>query len=335
MANADVIAVALLVTSCAAPPVHEGRSSECGTCHTQQRDEWSASRHALSGQSPVFTALLPKVEASWGRNARAQCEACHQPGHAGEAFIGCASCHLAVGNRGDLNGAIVVDVSAPVATPKAPSPKSPHTLTRRRFFDAPNLCGTCHEVKGPGHLDEPTLTEFFESPAEAGQTCAGCHFDEGHRFVGLSPAWGAGKRERDEATARSERLLSRALKLEVDGREVKLTNVGAAHGVPTGMTAVRDVWVEVTFVLNGERVQQRALELGAKLEAGDGTEVALFTEAARSTSRSLKFGEARMWTAPAGATGLDAVVKARAVREATLRALGISDDEVPTLQSRR
>lgn len=325
--------VALLVSSCAVSSVHEGRTSECGTCHTKQKDEWSSSRHALSGQSPVFVALLPKVEASWGRNARAQCEACHQPGHVDEKFIGCASCHLAVGNRGDSNGQLVVDVNAPVATRNAPK-NAPHTLTNRRFFAAPNLCGTCHEVKGPGHLDEPTLTEFFASPTEAGQTCTNCHFDEGHRFVGLSPAWGLSKSERDEATKRSEQLLSRALKLVVTEREVTITNVGAAHGVPTGMTAVRDVWVEVTFMLNGERVVQRVLELGAKLEGANG-DVALFTDATKITSRSLKFNESRSWTAPVGASEVKAVINARAIREETLRALGLDGNDVPTLQSLR
>lgn len=274
--------------------------------------------------------MLPKVEASWGRNARAQCESCHQPGHAGEAFIGCASCHLAVGNRGDFNGQMVVDVNAPVATRKKVV-SAPHTLANRRFFDAPNLCGTCHEVKGPGHLDEPTLSEFFESPTDAGQTCTSCHFEDGHRFVGLSPAWGASTSEQREATERSERLLARALRLEVNGREVKVTNVGAAHGVPTGMTAVRDVWVEVTFVLNGEVVVQRVLELGAKLEGPNG-EVALFTDATKIVSRSLKFGESRAWAAPVGATGVKAVLKARAIREATLRALGLDGNDVPTLE---
>lgn len=327
------VVVALVFTSCSAASVHEGRSSECGTCHTQQRDEWSASRHALSGQSPAFTAYLPRVEASWGRNARAQCEACHQPGHAEEAFVGCASCHLAVGNRGDANGAMVVDVTAPVATRNA-GVRAPHTVSQRRFFDAPNLCGTCHEVKGPGHLDEPTLTEFFESPAEAGQTCTSCHFDEGHRFVGLSPAWGASQVERERATRRSTALLARALKLEVRDSEVRLTNTGAAHGVPTGMTSVREIWVEVSYVLNGETVSARVLDLGAKLEGADGRDVAVFTDAQRIVSRSLKFNETRAWVAPVGATGLSAVIKARAIRGETVRALELDEAEVPTLEVR-
>ncbi len=333
MANADVIVVvAVLLTSCAAPSVHEGRSSECGTCHTRQLDEWKTSRHALSGDSPVFIAMLPKVEASWGRNARAQCESCHQPGHVDEKFIGCASCHLAVGNREDANGAMVVDVRAPVASAKAPSARAPHTLTQRRFFDAPNLCGTCHEVKGPGHLDEPTLTEFFASPLEAGQTCTSCHFETGHRFVGLTPAWGASPEVRARAEAAAVALLRRALKLEVQGDEVQLTNVGAAHGVPTGMTAVRDVWVDVSLVdASGVRAEYpRVFQLGAKLEAGTG-DVALFTDATRIVSRSLAAGQSRSWRIPAGTQSLTVTLRARAIREETLRALGITE-EVPLLE---
>jgi hypothetical protein len=314
-----VFAVSLLLLStlgCAQLEVHDGTSASCGTCHRAQAEAWRTSAHANSGTSGVFTALLPRVEASWGRTARARCEACHQPGHAEEAFVGCASCHLAVGNREDRNGALVVDITAPVAASTDGSPRAPHAVTARRFFSAPNLCGTCHEVKGPGHLDEPTLSEFSASPLDAGASCSGCHLD-GHRFSGFSPA-----------------LLDAALSLELDGDEVVLANVGAGHGVPTGMTSVRDVWVDVTFddAAGAPHTVPRVIELGARLVASDGGIAALFTDAVRSESRSLALGASRRWSLPAGAKNVQATLRASAVRRETLTALGLPGEEAPVLE---
>ncbi len=271
--------------------IHEGTSAECGTCHTKQFEQWNLSKHSKSNSSEVYRALLPRVKSSWGSLAQARCIACHEPEHAGEKFVTCASCHLAVGNREDANGALVVDLNAAVGATE--TPRAPHAVTKRAFFNAPNLCGTCHEVKGPGHLDEPTLTEFFASPREMGANCTSCH--DGHNFEGQS-------------------MMRKALKLEVVGGVVRVTNIGAAHGVPTGMTALRDVWIDV--VVDGV-AYQRVIELGAELDA------AVFTESSFSRSRSLAAGASREWPLPAGATSVRATLYFQSVRADTLIALGL------------
>lgn len=284
----------LLLAGCATQSViHEGTAAECGACHTDQAAQWKTSRHAQSDTSEVYRALLPRVKSSWGALAQARCVACHEPGHAGETFITCASCHLAVGNRGDANGALVVELDAAVGAPEVPE-RAPHAVSKRAFFNAPNLCGTCHEVKGPGHLDEPTLTEFFASPRELGASCASCHDD--HTFQGLS-------------------MMRQALKLELVGGAVRLTNVGAAHGVPTGAIALRDVWVDVE--VDGVRYP-RVIELGAELDA------AVFTDSSFIRSRSLAAGASREWPLPSGATSVSATLRFQPVRAETLEVLGLS-----------
>ncbi len=284
---------ALLGLSCGTEKViHRGDVAECGGCHTQQYEQWSRSRHASSGESEVFRALLPQVEARWGKVARARCETCHQPGHAGDQTIGCASCHLAVGNREDANGALVVNVEAAVAGP-GENTRAPHEVTPRRFFQAPNLCGTCHEVRGPGLLDEPTLSEFFAAPLEAGQTCTSCH---------------------DPHEAPGQVLLTKALALEVVDGAVVLTNVGAGHAVPTGMTAIRDVWVDVE--VDGV-LHERVIELGAELDAS------VFTESSFIRPRGLMRGASRRWLVPPGAGEVRASLHFSPVRAETARALGL------------
>jgi hypothetical protein len=77
-----VFAVSLLLLStlgCAQLEVHDGTSASCGTCHRAQAEAWRTSAHANSGTSRVFTALLPRVEASWGRTPSSAARAVTSP----------------------------------------------------------------------------------------------------------------------------------------------------------------------------------------------------------------------------------------------------------------
>ncbi|MFZ5442664.1 MAG: multiheme c-type cytochrome [Myxococcota bacterium] len=322
------LASALVLVGCAGP-LADTDARSCGSCHVEQLANWEGSAHARSTSSPVFQALLPRVEAAWGATARAQCVACHQPGHGGDATIGCASCHLAIGNRGEANGALVVKTTVPVAGPRGDASRAPHEVTRRGFFESASLCGTCHEVQTP-HLVEETLTEYRASSRASEDECASCHFDD-HRFPGLEPKWGQSPEARRAGQEAAVALVARALKLEVTSSgEVRLTNHGAAHGVPTGQLSLRDLWVDVTVTsADGARTEfPRVIELGARLER-DGKEVSLLTDATKVVSRSLHDGESRAWSAPPGR--LEARLMLRAIREDTLMALGLAElrDEVP------
>lgn len=315
------LALALLLAACGAP-LHETDSASCGSCHPNQLATWQGSAHARSMTSPVFAALLPRVEAAWGASARAQCVACHQPGHGGEeGAIGCASCHLAVGNRGESNGALIVKPEAPVSGPRGDATKAPHTVTTRGFFRSASLCGTCHEVKTP-HLVEETLTEYRASSRASEDECTSCHLDE-HRFSGLEPKWNAPADEQARGREAARVLVDKALLLEMTGREVRLTNRGAAHAVPTGQVALRDVWVDVTLTdATGARTEfARVIELGARLERA-GQPVVLLTDATQVTARGLRLGETRTWSAPREGQ-LEARLMFRAVREDALLALGL------------
>jgi hypothetical protein len=286
----------------------------------------------------VFQAMLAPVEKAWGAVAKARCVACHAPGHGGDEAIGCVTCHAAIGNRGESNGALVVDLDAPLAGP-AGDPTSAHRTSQRGFLTSGALCGTCHEVHGPGLLEEPTLTEFRASSFAADDTCLACHGGKDHRFVGIDPPWGAKAEDAARAADASRELLARSLRLEVlraeSGFVVRLTNDQTGHAVPTGITALRDVWVDVEVIdATGVRsALPRVLELGARLTR-DGVEVALPTEATLIESRSLAPGATREWQVqlPADAR-LVATLRARAIRESTLAALGLSDKagEVPVL----
>lgn len=338
-----MVIAALLTTGCLGPALPLGtRAEDCGTCHEAQRAQWQGSRHAASARSPVFEAMLAPVEKAWGTAAKARCVACHAPGHGGDEGIGCVTCHAAVGNRGERNGALVVDLDAPLAGPGGDVDTPAHRTTTRGFLSSASLCGTCHEVHGPGLLEEPTLTEFRASPFGSGDRCLGCHGGEGesqdHRFVGLDPPWGAPPEMAARAAEDARGLLERALCLEVQhdeaGVKVTLVSEQTGHAVPTGITALRDVWVDVewTDALGHRVVQPRVMELGARLTR-DGVEVALFTDATLIEPRGLSPGESRAWRAPPGSHSVVATLKARAVRASALSALGLDAlaSEVPEL----
>lgn len=339
-----VLLFALAASACGGAALPHGTSaSSCGGCHVDEHAAWSSTAHATSATSPVLQALLPRVEEAWGRSARARCVACHAPGFGGDDGIGCVTCHGATGNRGVANGALVVSLDAPLAGPREVS-NDAHAVTPRGFLTTSALCGTCHEVRGPALLDEPTHTEFSASRFTEGDDCIACHVqvDGGrHALVSVGPPWGAPPDEAARAAAASAALWAKGLVLsaQVDGDAlvVELENAGAGHAVPTGATHLRDVWVDVDGVDAEGRafVVPRVLELGAKLTRG-GVEVALITDADTASSRSLAPGERRTVRVelPAGAHDVRAVLWAQAVRSAALDALGLGARarEVPALR---
>ncbi len=310
---------------------HGTDAASCGTCHATQLETWRTSAHARGTASPVFQALLPRVEAAWGVAARQQCVSCHAPAHGGDDAVSCVSCHAATGNRGEKNGALVVDLEQPLASTKTRLQNDAHAVAPRGLLTSASLCGTCHEVHGPGLFDERTLTEFRSTDGE--DSCLSCHGvggADGHRFAGVDPAWGAPPAERAEADGRARALWAKGLALSVEpegqGVRVTLTNQ-ARHAVPTGVAMLRDVWVdlEVRDAAGGAFEVPRLFDLRATLER-EGVSVALITEASRVTNGALEPGASRSmrWSRPIGVSGaleVHAVVRARAIRGDVLEAL--------------
>jgi len=334
-----------------APLPFGARAEDCGSCHVTERAEWSSSRHADSAGSPVLQAMLPAVEAAWGTFARTRCQGCHAPGHGGDDGIGCTACHAAIGNHAERDGMLAVDETMPMAGPWADTEPTPaHASRSGAFLATDGLCGTCHEVTGPGLLVEPTLTEFRASPQAAiGQSCIDCHMpvDEAprpvtadgtrerpvrsHRFVGFDPPWGAPPDEAARAAARTRTLLAAALVLSTEAREgaidVSVENQGAGHSVPTGASFLRDLWVDLER--DGVLVSERVLTIGDR-PTHAGEPVALLTQADDVVHGSLAPGQAAHALVPVDGP-VDVVLRGRALRADVLETLGLGAraDELP------
>ena len=316
--RAALITLVLAGCATAEPAMPAGTSSEsCGSCHAEQYDAWRASSHARGTSSEAFQALLPHVEEAWGETAGDRCVSCHSPGHGENEAIGCVSCHGAIGNTAEHSGRLVVDLDRPLAGPSGEAVSgAPHAVRAGDFLGSASLCGTCHEVRGPGLFDEPTLTEWRESGLDAvGADCASCHEPHG------APGFDA--------------LLGEALVVWIEERDgqavVFLENASAGHVVPTGVSFLRDVWVDVTVTeaSGARREHPRVIELGARVLSGD-VEVALITDADRVEPRGLALGEHRSAAIDLGDAGVgvevEATVRARGIRAGVADALGLDGD---------
>lgn len=368
----SIALVSLAVSACAraGDPLPLGaRRDDCASCHVEQAEDFERSAHARSDRSPVLEALLPRAREAWGQAAADRCQRCHAPAHAAllgdmdaERSVTCVTCHAAVGNRGERDGLLVVDPSAPLAGPFDDVEATPaHASRAAPLLASSSLCGTCHEVTGPSVFVEETLSEHHvASPGPEDPSCASCHLPRradgpialgatvsrartDHGFVGLDPPWGAPEAERARAAAEATTLLENALSLDAT-REgavlvVRVTNVGARHAVPTGVAFLRDVWVDVlVHARDGStRTAPRVISLGDQPLSG-GEPVALITDADSVERHRLEYGESRdaRLEIPDDAE-VEVVLRARAFREEVLVALDLSAraDEVPTLEVAR
>jgi len=179
-------------------------------------------------------------------------------------------------------------------------PQAPHPAAFSALHDRAEFCGGCHNVNHPvnGMHLEATYSEWLASPyADEGVTCQDCHMTEkaGQRgpstgtaangaptrdniyhmtFSGSQVALG----DSEAAVARLESAAEIALDVpdviaagEPATATVVITNVGAGHYLPTGLTEVRQMWLEVALEKpDGSSVKLGERRFGTILKDKDG-----------------------------------------------------------------
>lgn len=188
--------------------------------------------------------------------------------------VTCMFCHQVTGldgAPGNTNQLVEANLTrrAQIKNPAAPHPAAYSALHTKAEF-----CGGCHNVNHPSngtHL-EATYAEWAAGPyAKEGTVCQDCHMSSSAGVVG--PASGtacAGGPQRDNIFAmtfvganvaqgpafESRALLKSAATVKLDVSEivpegstasmtVTVTNTGAGHFLPTGLTEVREMWLTV------------------------------------------------------------------------------------------
>jgi hypothetical protein len=245
----------LLSLGCADVPGSVGALEDaCASCHPAQAEAFAEGGMAYAATSDVFVALRERAAAEDPVTA-ALCDGCHTPAVGRSNGLTCGSCHAAVGHNGVENGLLIWDLDGPVRGPTGVvDASSPHAAVAGGLFGDSELCGTCHEVRGPAGFEESPFAHWRDSPAAAaGVGCVDCHMSAtpgvdratvdgsstDHRFVGLN-----GDPEAAVALLRA----AVGVRLSRDGRvaRIEVTNHGRGHDLPDGASFLRELWVDVS-----------------------------------------------------------------------------------------
>lgn len=201
--------------------------------------------------------------------------------------IQCDFCHTVTGSTGIGNYSFIFAPSNIKRGPFDDAVSSYHETEYSELHTKSEFCGMCHDVNHPGNNTplEATYTEWKESPyAESGVQCQDCHMTPGpgvtkpnpgratpdskdrphiftHFFVGGNAVLADEKHnemavEQLQAAADLAVSSTGAASAGADmALTVDVTNKGAGHYLPTGLTEVRQMWLDVEILdANGEIV---------------------------------------------------------------------------------
>lgn len=198
-----------------------------------------------------------------------------------EKGVSCDFCHTVNASNGIGNAAFISSPGKIKYGPLNDSNYSTyHSTTYSELQTNAEFCGMCHDVKHPlnGLVLENTYTEWKESPYNETTPCQHCHMTPGvtkfvpnpgraaigapirdhiytHYIVGGNVVITSSTSPEHEKLAR-ERLQA-AAKIEIEDLNrindsvsfnVRVTNIGAGHKLPTGLTEARLMWIEIDAV---------------------------------------------------------------------------------------
>jgi hypothetical protein len=332
------------------PPVTGYDGAWCGQCHQTEYQAWSKSVHAHSADDPMVAFCVDVEKTSKGGQYPRLCAGCHDPVSArtgdvtfqAKRGVTCLGCHevdreIRAGGNGDIAA-------------RAYDWTQNHKVAALASLDRlrqPEFCGGCHQqfIPGTGLVALSTLDEYHASPFAGTTRCVDCHAPRDangvadHHFPGGNVY--LGKMFGDDALVAAQmHNLQGAFVLEATraggGAWVTVHNRGAAHGFPTGVTDIREPWVEVQAKDARGNVLARiggpgadgllppgAARLGIDIAKPDGT--ILYKHELSQTTRipfdvRVPSGESQALFVPlpaqppAGTTTLDAVLYYRNVR---------------------
>ena len=243
--------------------------------------------------------------------------------------VQCDFCHTVSGSKGIGNAAAISSPGPIKRGPFRDSESPAHQTAFSELHTRAEFCGMCHDVYHPvnGLPLEKTYTEWQEGPYPSrGVKCQDCHMTAGithfqknpgkaalegpdrdhiwtHTTVGVNAAMANYLGFKQHAEDALKRLRS-AASLEVlppsqaragnvASLKVKVTNVGAGHFLPTGLTETREMWLEVTVTGPGG---EKLLESGKLDEKGEIGPEAVLYHTVFANSKGEPVG-ARVWEA--------------------------------------
>ncbi len=215
--------------------------------------------------------------------------------------VSCDFCHQVTGRTDPIGNTSLEVAGDGVKRAQWDDANSPvHETLYSPFHETAEFCGSCHNVNHPvnGLALESTYTEWKNGPyAEQGIVCQDCHMTPGpgvtKPYAGTAAAGGpqrehiyimtfAGGNVGLGDSVNAEERLKAAATVEMTAPEVvaegetaavtvKITNVGAGHYLPTGLTEVRQMWLEVLATTDdGDSQVVGRHDFGSILEDAEG-----------------------------------------------------------------
>ena len=240
------------------PPNLRWDTAFCGNCHKAEYAAWSKSVHAHAAEDPMVLFGVGIEQRLLGGQYSRLCAGCHDPvsartgdvAFAAKRGVTCLGCHdvdreIRAGGNGDLQA----------ASHDWTTDHKARALASLDKLRQPEFCGGCHQqfVPGTGLVAIGTLDEYHASQYAGGRRCIDCHMPKengvaDHHFPGGNVY--LGQMFGDDALVKSQTAnLSQAVSLQAQrvsgGVLVTVSNIGAGHGFPTGVTDIREPWVEL------------------------------------------------------------------------------------------
>jgi len=277
--------------------------------------------------------------------------------------VTCDVCHQVTGHTEPIGNTSLVWTPDGVKRGPHDDAVSPaHATAYSEIHTSAEICGSCHDVRHPGNdlLLEGTYTEWKNGPyAAEGILCQDCHMTPGPGVTKPNPgrsAAGAPEREHiyimtfvggnaglGDPILAEERLRAAAAieltapKVTEPGQRVpvtvRITNVGAGHYLPTGLTDVRRMWLELIAVgPDGQAIEIGRREFHTVFHDAEGNSPAeiWFAVGVESDDRiPPRESVENTWdvTMPEGPLELKATLYYRSAPEEMAKAAGV---EIPT-----
>ena len=194
--------------------------------------------------------------------------------------VSCDYCHTVHEVVETVNVRTVSDPGELKRGPRGDGHSPYHEVQYSEIHTSSDFCGACHNVVHPtsGAAVIDTYDDWLQGPyAEQGIRCQDCHMTPGpgveknpgksspmgserehvatHSFSGGSVFFHE-RADDDKAAEIAKQMLTAAAELETEVTRsdtgidllTRIKNVGAGHKIPTGVTYIRKMWLEVTAV---------------------------------------------------------------------------------------
>ncbi len=316
-----------MLASLSAATIENGQitsSVVCGTCHRDIYRMWRSSAHASAVESVVFLDALRDRERQDPGVTRL-CLGCHAPfAELGGDLalkqqvtwegVSCDACHSLTSV--DLKPGGVTQVFAPGPVKRGPirdAVSTGHEVAYSPLHTSALVCAGCHEFRNAEGT--PIITTYSEwqdsSAGRRGTTCQSCHMgltgadvvDPKVKRVAMSEVnlhempGGHSPAQLNKGLSISESTVRQGDDLTL---EVRLTNKGAGHAIPTGMPGRRLILFVGVRTSDGKAFEEKRtysktfLDAGGQTIAGDG---GVFTPGVRlATDSRIKPDEQRKET---------------------------------------